>query len=196
MHRPDAAETSLIDRIKARIIETNGLGEVDLLRFQREAHALKTKDTANAFAALGILACLKGEIKNTRRYHETSIQYAGKSLSIHLSNYATSLQNLELYAEAVEKARAAWDADPANIMALDIIIGSSYMGGIDKDIEYYTAKWRDLVGEEHPIVSAYLELNDMRLDTEEDISKMVLAGAESALKDWESPEEDEAWRDL
>ncbi len=153
-HLPQPA-TSIIDEIKNRAAD-GPLSPFEFAQFRKKANALKSNDTENAFAALGILACLEGNLDECRKNHEMALLYA-KSPSIQLSNYAGSLFVIGLHQESFDLAQKARAMDATNPAALEVCIRASFELGYEEQYLGYAAEWQKLTGEAHPTYALYLD---------------------------------------
>lgn len=148
------AETFLIDEIKTRLAKGD-LSPFELASFKKRANKLKKISIDNAFAALGILACLEGNLEECRKNHENSIKYT-RFPSVHLANYANSLKIMGLTEEAIELAQRARKADMSNMTALDVAIRASFDLGDENRYLFFASEWRKLMNEDHPSFVDYL----------------------------------------
>lgn len=150
------AKKDLISEIKSRLIKGKP-SPFELASFKKKANSLKADgDIDNAFSALGIIACVEGNIEECRRCHENAILHA-RFPSIQISNYAASLNYMEMHSEAIEIALKARKVDMTNLNALDVIILASFEMGDEKQYLSSVTEWKTLTGEQHESYAAYLE---------------------------------------
>ena len=149
------AKKSLIEEIKLRLLK-GAISPFEIAGFKKRAQELKSSDTDNAFAVLGIIACIEGDLEECRKHHENAIRHA-KFPSIQISNYATSLNYIGLHSEALELALRARKADMTNMKALDVAVMASFNLGDEQRYIAFASEWKRLVGDDHPTYSEYLE---------------------------------------
>lgn len=149
------AKKGLVTEITERLLDGN-MSPFEIASFKKKAHALKRSDVDNAFAALGILACIEGDLDECRKNHEISIRHTGFP-SIQVANYANSLKYMGLYDEAVSLALKARHLDMNNLMALDIAITSCFLAGDEKRYLSFASDWKKQTGEDHRSYGEYLE---------------------------------------
>ena len=110
--------------------------EFELAAFKREAKKLALADPAQSAMCFGIIACLEGDVEESKKQHEKSIRIGGE-LNLYL-NYAYSLSRLGyVYAayQCLEKALSKFPGEPA---LLKKIIGVSYNCGVyHKTLNYF-----------------------------------------------------------
>jgi hypothetical protein len=165
MTAPMPAKISLIDEIKARY--SFGMpSDIELKKFEKSAVALKSIEPENGYAALGILACIKGNEKDCRRNHEAALTCSGRT-SIQLTNYANSLRLLRIFGDALLYANEAWTKDQAYLSALDVIIRAMYEAGIGgESLLWHLERWATLTGKQHVVALWVREDEEDKLDIE------------------------------
>lgn len=139
----------LIQIIRERS-EKGELSEFEYLQFERSARKLMKVDPANANAALGILACLKGNKQELNKYHSIAIQVSGDS-PVHVFNYACSLSCVGDKEQALRFFEVAFRADPTFVHSLDLAIVTAYHIPDTKKLLELFAIWRKIKQTHHDI---------------------------------------------
>ena len=108
MIAPYPKVNDLIDRLGALAPDPN---EFHLRGIEREAKALLKHDAHGAYIALAIIAALRSNAAEAISYHEKSLKISNDSLTRRL--YIASLNNLQLYREALQQADIALAQTPS-----------------------------------------------------------------------------------
>jgi tetratricopeptide (TPR) repeat protein len=149
----DTQFNSLIDRLNSLQEDDQPSLEFEIKKLRREAEKLKSADPAQAFAILGIIACFEGNVPDMHRYHKNALRYSGAT-SLHLANYATSLNKCKLPEEALEYAKKAYENSQSDLgmrkAALGMVIELAYLLGKFEEYLSYNERWVKLTKEKHP----------------------------------------------
>ncbi|MFA6810900.1 MAG: hypothetical protein WCR47_07575 [Desulfoplanes sp.] len=129
-------------------LQTSGrINEFAIAKFRREAQKLKEKVPSEGLSLLGMIACIEGEYGKMRKLHEGAIENAPGD-PLYLSHYASSLERAGYLEEACEYACKAYDEDPANEIALEILVDCSDMLDREEEYLFYLGKLKKLKGDD------------------------------------------------
>jgi len=157
MHIPEPAKKGLIDEIRERV-EHGDLSEFDHHRFEGMAKKeISRGKPENGYAALGILAYLRGDEKEMRANHEKALAASGYAAIQHY-NYACSLGGRACLEEALEHSRLAFELDPVHVNALLILTKILFELRKIKELKERMADWNKMVKEDHPMAEEIAEL--------------------------------------
>lgn len=97
MSQPQTQASKLIERLNA-LLQQEERTEFEFAQLKRDARELLQADAFHAYIAMGIVACLEGDIPNCRDNHLKAIRIQNNALAN--KQYANSLCNLGLMFEA------------------------------------------------------------------------------------------------
>ena len=178
MNTPAPAEENIITVIRNHLLKHGKLSEFDFVRFRQQAE--KELPEPNGFTALGMLACISGNIDDMHKYHKQAIQYAASDqIARHTANYAASLEVSGLLPEALREAQKAWAIDPADAGALAIVITASYNLNEDAIMNEHLEFWRKSMKAPHPAEKWLAEDESDAEDADEALSEYLEHGGES-----------------
>jgi len=133
-----------------RMSSSQDVNLFQLKKIKKEAEILKEVNTAEAFALLGIVACMENDIEATHRTHKNSLHYDNSIYFKHL--YASSLLNLHQFEDAYEYAKELYEADKSNKGYFNDLIWCLYYLNKDDELNESIADWKKLTGEDHPLI--------------------------------------------
>ncbi len=126
---PDTATTEEIFERIGRFLRGGEISDFLLRRIETDAERLKAIDPPGAYSALGVIAALRGEEKQTRRWHQAAQNAAGGRNPDIANNYAASLRILGRVEESLEINRKAAAQNPGSAEALGRYISGCYVTG-------------------------------------------------------------------
>jgi hypothetical protein len=103
------------------------INEFELQRLKREIKLELASFPGDAHMALGMLACLKGDLSEARSQHETSLAQ-GWTTERGL-NYAVTLQQMYCYDEGLQMTKKVMESDPLHLGAIQMAIRDAFMMG-------------------------------------------------------------------
>jgi hypothetical protein len=113
--------------------------EFRLAQIKREAETMKQKDPTGSYILLGIIACIKNDIKNMHRYHKNAIKCSGKSLHS-IMQYSSSLYNQGFLKDCYVYSLQAHEIEPSNPAILKELLRLSYFLDLDENYEQIKQK--------------------------------------------------------
>lgn len=161
---------------------------------------LLEKSDSSAFRSFrGASFALRGDKAASIHWHEEAIA-TEPDISRHYIRYAESLCYLKDYDTAIsmyEKAAALiGDEDPeAALPVLNTLLFTAYLAGKAEKLRQWLHIYESLAGEVHG-VAALLREGCSREQFGSSVPFFAAACASGAFKDWEHPDEDEAWKHL
>ncbi len=181
MTAPQPAIADIITRLQDAYNSKEGLTDFEKASFRREAN--KAVPDANAFSALGILACLDNNLDEMHKNHKNAITYAeGETKAIHMANYAYSLEICGMHSEALRMALSAWNLDNANVNALSLLLITAYKTEEESILAEYLSIWDKMVKKPHTVAALLAEDKEDAVEAEAAINEYLEHGGES----WEA----------
>lgn len=126
---PKTASTEEIFARIGRFLRGGEVSDFLLRRIETDAERLKDSDPPGAYSALGVIAALRGNERNTRRWHQSAQAAAGGRNPDIANNYAASLRILGRVEESLEINRKAAAQNPGSADALGRYISACYVTG-------------------------------------------------------------------
>ncbi|GFM38492.1 hypothetical protein [Desulfovibrio psychrotolerans] len=143
-------EADLISTLSERANDPRPIDELEALRFIHEAELLKKADQRAGYEALGIIACLMGNLEKMHKYHQKAIRLSAHSPLAH-RNYACSLLHSGDAALSLTEALKGHQKDPLDISCIDAAIAAAYYLGAIEQALALNSTYRALVGEDHEV---------------------------------------------
>lgn len=129
-------------------VSSGEVDEVKLMRFKHEAEKLRKADPMRGFTILGMIACVKDDLENTRLYHKNAIAFA-KGLTYPKFQYAVSMLNMMEFNEAYDLLLDLYKEDDSDLVVLDHLINVVAVLGKEKDFKKLCDTWHEVTGSEH-----------------------------------------------
>ncbi|MCP4113031.1 MAG: hypothetical protein GY749_47140 [Desulfobacteraceae bacterium] len=145
------------DEIIFELFKITDTGLYDIFTLNRckiEAKKLREQNfLEEAFAILGMIACIEKNIEEMHSYHRRALGYSGETY-FSLYNYATSLTFSSLYQEAYEYALKAFEIEK-NEKVINLILHTTYLLNKKDEFTKYAQLYKKLYGKEHRMFSSY-----------------------------------------
>ncbi len=128
----------------------NEVNRFMLKQIIKEANQLKADNPADAFALLGMVACVEQDADGVHRNHKNALNYENSLRQKKF--YGSSLSALGLFEEAYQyltEAHAALDEIGTN--ELNHMIRCTFYLDMDDKFDEYTKYWELKTGKRHPL---------------------------------------------
>jgi len=159
--QPEPKANRLIKRINRLSLEKTK-SPFAIKSIKREATGLIKSDSRRAYMALGMLACLEGEIGEMRDYHENALRISS-DYSTNF-NYATSLSNNGFFQEAQKYALIAHEKEPSDIDCLSLIIKDNVAKGRFREAFDWLEKFKKVFPDKEVGVESFVSSSIVFLD--------------------------------
>lgn len=127
------------------------LSEIDFARFEKAAKKeIQGEFPANGLAALGILACLRGDLGAMHDFHNRAI-LTDDAAFMQTFNYATSLCQCRLFNDALDLAAGGFAKDKLNLDLLYVIIRAEYCLNMIDEAAGHIKVWNTMAKKPHPL---------------------------------------------
>lgn len=120
MPQPARKISTLIHELTEFLLEET-VDEIGLARLKNEAKPLLIKNPAEGHLALGMIACIRGDVEKTIHHHELSIKIGKNKLWLR-QNYVLSLYHLGMYSEGLEKGLSCLEEDKQDVDFIHILL--------------------------------------------------------------------------
>jgi len=138
-----------------------------LNRVKIEAEKIKDNNPADAFALLGIIACLEDNIEEMHINHKKALSY--EDSPEHKEDYAISLLHSHLFDEAYKYFLDLYTkADKNDLLILEGLIKYTAILNLNEEYDKYINQFKMLTGKEY-------DLKIFREDNEKILSNMIRA---------------------
>jgi Tfp pilus assembly protein PilF len=176
--------------------DTSTVSDFDLARLVSLIKSIGRVDPLAEISFTGTYFAIKGDIEASKRWHEKAIEEAPKNPYVHV-NYAASLEGFEEFDSAVEHGLKAVEYGGPSEKTLWNLLIVAYKANRREILDAWLPQYKKLFGQSH-IVEKWIQDEDEYFAGEEgdiDPDSCFLASCISGkLKDWNNPDEEEAWR--
>ncbi|HFD80454.1 MAG TPA: hypothetical protein ENK05_08720 [Gammaproteobacteria bacterium] len=126
MNQPEKKSDQLLKRLGV-MMRLPHVSEFEMAMVEREVRSLMPIDPFGANLALSIIASIKANVQDMRKYHQRARALGiGSDIVVADANYIVTLLNTGLYAEALEYAKSLFEIAPDNLDFLDLYIESAF----------------------------------------------------------------------
>jgi len=134
--RAKTKNADYIEQINGMLLP-NKINQIVVQNIKTDAEKMKPDNPEDAFALLGMIACLEGDLETMHSHHRNSIQYSNSSEN-YKYHYGISLLNAQLYEDAYEMLKGVLDAsDKVDIAIVKHLIQCTLNLGMDDAFDEY-----------------------------------------------------------